>query len=175
MAHRKWTILPLVYLFLLALVASPLQAEPLANATRIAPNWTLTDDNGNEINFYDDAYGQPTVLLFWATWCPYCRALMPHLEKVRRDYSDRGVVFYALNIWEDADPVAYNKEKKLGFRLMLDADEIAKAYGIKGTPGLLAVDGERNIIYARKSGGSPQQVESELTEVLEKLLKSTDA
>jgi len=137
-----------------------MQAESLANAASNAPNWTLTDDNGNEINFYDDADGQPTVLLVSATWYPYCRALMPHLEKIQRDYSDRGVVFYALNIWEDADPIAYNKENKFGFRLMLDADEIAKAYGIKGTLGLLAVDGERNIIYARKSGSSPQQVET---------------
>ncbi|MCP5091039.1 MAG: redoxin domain-containing protein, partial [Gammaproteobacteria bacterium] len=26
---------------------------------------------------------QPVILLFWATWCPYCKALMPHLQSIR--------------------------------------------------------------------------------------------
>lgn len=96
---------------------------------------------------------------------------MPYLESLRQEFSDRGVRFYALNIWEDADPIAYMREKNFGFRLMLEADDVAKEYGIKGTPGLIAVDARRKIIYQRRSGTSPEQVETELMNALENLLK----
>src|SRR3546814_9228256 len=32
--------------------------------------------------------GRPTVVLFWATWCPYCKALMPHLQSMLDEYGN---------------------------------------------------------------------------------------
>jgi cytochrome c biogenesis protein CcmG/thiol:disulfide interchange protein DsbE len=171
MIFRNRRILPLVYAISLALFVHTFTAPPTALANETVANWNLTDASGEIINFYDDAQGRPAVLLFWATWCPYCRALMPHLESLRQEFSDRGVTFYALNIWEDADPIAYMRDKNYGFRLMLEADDVAKEYGIKGTPGLIAVDASRKIIYQRTSGTSPEQVETELTNALGNLLK----
>jgi cytochrome c biogenesis protein CcmG/thiol:disulfide interchange protein DsbE len=171
MIFQNRRIPALVYTISLALFACTFTAPPIALANEPVANWSLLDASGENINFYDDAQGRPAVLLFWATWCPYCRALMPYLESLRQEFSDRGVRFYALNIWEDADPIAYMREKNFGFRLMLEADDVAKEYGIKGTPGLIAVDARRKIIYQRRSGTSPEQVETELMNALENLLK----
>ena len=134
------------------------------------PGWTLQGADGKSINFYRDSAERPTVLLFWATWCPYCRRLMPRLEKVRQEFATE-VNFYALNIWENGDPAAYLADNGYGFHLLLEADEVAETYGIKGTPGLFVVDTNQRVIYVRRSGTKPDQVESDLRFALSHIAK----
>ncbi len=38
-----------------------------------------------------DFRGQVVVLNLWATWCPPCRAEMPDLNRLQREYRERGV------------------------------------------------------------------------------------
>ena len=40
--------------------------------------------------------GKPLVLNFWATWCPPCRAELPELERIYKDYKDRGIQVLAV-------------------------------------------------------------------------------
>ncbi|MCL6565904.1 MAG: TlpA family protein disulfide reductase [Acidobacteriia bacterium] len=42
--------------------------------------------------------GQVVVLNFWATWCKPCREEMPLLEKIHREYTDRGVVVIGASV-----------------------------------------------------------------------------
>ena len=135
-----------------------------------APDWSLQDVNNNPVNYYEDADGAVTVLLFWATWCPYCRELMPHVQELANLYGDRGVVFYALNVWEDGDAGKYVKENGFTFKLMLLADLVAEDYGIKGTPGFLVVDADRRVTYKRMSGASGLEVASAASEAIEAAL-----
>ncbi len=128
-------------------------------------DWTLLGADGVPVNFYEDSAMRPAVLLFWATWCPYCRQLMPHLEQLRQEFAPT-VRFYALNIWEDGDPVTYLADNGYGLQLLLEADAVAKGYGITGTPGLLVIDQNRSVIYMRKSGTTPDQVASDVRAAL---------
>ena len=137
-----------------------------ATAQQMVPDWTLNSATGEPLNFYTHSAGRPAVLLFWATWCPYCHKLMPELETVRGEFADAGVVFYALNIWEDGDPLEHMREHGYGFELLLDADPVAENYGVKGTPSLLVVDAARRVVYVRKSGTTPAQVASDLRAIL---------
>jgi thiol-disulfide isomerase/thioredoxin len=149
----------------LSLLAASVSAGD-ADDRELVPDWTLQGADGTPLNFYQHSADRPAVILFWATWCPYCRQLMPHLEKLRQEFAPAGVNFYALDIWEDGDPVAYMKENGYGFHLLLNGDEVAKTYGVKGTPGLFVVDANRAVLYVRKSGTSPTRVESDLRFVL---------
>ena len=67
---------------------------------------------------YPDDIERPTIVLFWATWCPYCRALMPHLQSILDEYGEQ-VEVIALNIREDEDPVEYLDRFGFQFRLTL--------------------------------------------------------
>ena len=119
-----------------------------------APDWILSTANGERISLYAHAEGKQAVMIFWATWCPFCRKLMPELEALREELQDQSVNFYALNVWEDSDPKAYLKDNNLDFILLLQADAVAQRYGVGGTPGLFVMDAEKNITYIRMRGTS---------------------
>jgi thiol-disulfide isomerase/thioredoxin len=116
-----------------------------------APAWHAADFAGRPVDFPGVADGKPAVLVFWATWCPYCRAFMPHLAKIQRDYAAYGVKIIAINAKEDGreDPNAY--VRGLGFTpiSIANGDAIADSYGIRYIPGLLIVDGSGNVAYRR--------------------------
>ena len=145
-------------------------------AGMVAPPWSGTDlVSGETVDFPAVLDDKPAVLIFWATWCPYCKVFMPHAEAIQKDYADRGVQIVTFNAKERGrgNPAAY--AQGLGFPLIAiaEADGIAAEYGIDFIPGLLVVDGEGNVVYRRKSTDLPagQTVaelwESEVRQVLD--------
>jgi thiol-disulfide isomerase/thioredoxin len=57
---------------------------------RKAPSLTLKSIEGRGLRL-SDYKGKVVLLNFWATWCPPCRAEMPDLVKMQRDYAERGL------------------------------------------------------------------------------------
>src|SRR5215208_7052401 len=55
-----------------------------------APALTLKDLRGRNLRL-SDYKGKVVLLNFWATWCPPCRAEMPDLIKMQREYRSRGL------------------------------------------------------------------------------------
>lgn len=156
-----------LWLFLASIVFSQaLYAGPKLAVGDQAPDWILANQAHENISYYHDSADQKTVLLFWATWCPYCAALMPELEKLRAELDDPNIKFYALNIWEDSDPQSYMEKSGFGFTLILDADNVAKRYGVSGTPGLFVVDADKKILYVREKGGDPEDVTAAVKQAL---------
>ena len=156
----------------LLMLASTGHAPPAGalETGEIMPDWTLGDAAGRSVDFRQDSAGSASVVLFWMTTCPYCRALMPNLQKLADEFRGRSVKFYALNVWETGDPVAYLEKNGLSFRLLLDADAVARANDVKGTPGLFVVDAEGRVIYQRQSGEDELDVEIGVREALESAL-----
>ena len=114
---------------------------PRAFAENIkAPNFTLADAHGNEVTL-PRVHDGVDIYLFWASWCPYCKALMPHLQSIQIEYGD-DVRIYALHIRDDEDPVAFMQEKAYDFTLLPDADPVMALYGVQPTPALFLVDGQ---------------------------------
>jgi cytochrome c biogenesis protein CcmG/thiol:disulfide interchange protein DsbE len=138
-----------------------------APAQQAAPAWDGKGADGQTIHF-DPAHRQrPALLLFWATWCPYCKALMPYLQKVYNAAGKDKLDVYAIDFKdEDGDPAAELKERGNTFTLVREGDAIAAQYGVKGTPGLFLVDRSGTIIYKRSGGDAPEKVEAALREKL---------
>ncbi|NOR18932.1 MAG: redoxin domain-containing protein [Xanthomonadales bacterium] len=105
----------------------------------IAPGFTLANADDTQISFPRKHNGVD-IYLFWATWCPYCKALMPHLQSMQIEYGD-DIRIFAFNIRDEEDPWFYMEEKGYDFTLMLDADPLMKLYGVQGVPALFLVDG----------------------------------
>ena len=122
-----------------------------------APRFTGTDFSGNEVSFPAVIDGKPTVVIFWATWCPYCKAFMPYLGRIQEDFGADRINILAINAKErgEGDPKTY--VEKLGYPVIgvADGDAIAEQYGVRFIPGLMIVDGNGNIAWKRASTDLP--------------------
>jgi thiol-disulfide isomerase/thioredoxin len=117
-----------------------------------APPFEAVDFAGKPVEFPAVAGGKPAVVVFWATWCGYCKAFMPYLKNIAADYASQGVKIVTINAKEDGrggDPRAY--VERLGFSsiAVANGDSIAAAYGVQYIPGLMIVDGEGMVAYRR--------------------------
>lgn len=54
------------------------------------PELNLKDINGRRIRL-SQYRGKVVLLNFWATWCPPCRAEIPDLVRLQRDYRSHGL------------------------------------------------------------------------------------
>jgi thiol-disulfide isomerase/thioredoxin len=45
------------------------------------------------------------ILDFWATWCAPCRATLPEIAELSKEYAGKGVQVYAVNIMEEPEMV----------------------------------------------------------------------
>ena len=80
-----------------------------------APDFTVTDINGNKHSI-SDYRGKNLVVVFWATWCPPCRAEIPHLIELRNQESEEKLAMIAISTSEDADTVKnFAKQQSLNY------------------------------------------------------------
>lgn len=114
-----------------------------------APAFRLQTPQGETVDFPAAAHGRPTVLMFWPSWCPFSRALQPYVQAIWEDYRGVGVNVWTINIKEDKDPVQVMKDRGLSFPLLLQGDEVSKAYRLQYTPWLVVIDGGNRIVYTR--------------------------
>lgn len=83
------------------------------------------------------------VLNFWATWCTPCTVEMPTLERLWREYRDRGLVVVGVSVDRGAprgllEP--YVSTLQLTFPILLDADlRVAGAWRVTGLPATFIV------------------------------------
>jgi len=117
------------------------------------PAFTASTSAGQVFRYPEDLHG-PVIVLFWATWCPYCKALMPHLQSILDEYGD-GVQVLAVNFREDGDPVEFIADYGYEFSLFPAADRVAESWGIKGTPGLFLADRSGRVVFSM--GAIPEQ------------------
>lgn len=117
----------------------------------IAPPWTGTEFDGAEVEFPGILDGKPAIVVFWATWCPYCAAFMPYLESIHAEYGANRVTIIMVNAFEDgeADPRAYIERFDFPMVAVNDGDDIAVSYEVEYTPGLLVVDADGRVAYKR--------------------------
>src|SRR3569832_1766992 len=57
---------------------------------RVSPQFALKDLNGSTVRLRGYR-GKVVLVNFWATWCPPCRAEMPDLIRLQREYAGRGL------------------------------------------------------------------------------------
>ncbi len=122
------------------LATAPAHATP-------APDWTLKSASGETVTFSEVQAQGPSIVLFWATWCPFCKALMPHLQSMIEEYgASENLQVYAMSFKEDGDPVAYATRSGYSFTLFPEPGDVPERYGVTGTPGVFVVDADGQIV-----------------------------
>ena len=102
-----------------------------------APDFTLQTPSGESYTL-SELRGQAVLVNLWATWCPPCRAEMPAIEKMYREYKDQGFVVLAVDLTYQDDPFAiipFMKEHSLTFPILLEeTGDVALAYQLRSLP-----------------------------------------
>lgn len=97
------------------------------NKGESAPDFTLTTLDGKTAKL-SDYKGKKVVLNFWATWCPPCKAEMPHMQNYYEDFADEeNVEILAVNLTkgDSADKVeAFVADYGLTFPIPMDEEGI---------------------------------------------------
>lgn len=76
--------------------------KPLLKPGVTAPDFTVSDRNGNPVKLSDFA-GHVVVIDFWATWCEPCQESLPTTNSTAEKYRSRNVVFLGVNVWDTKD------------------------------------------------------------------------
>jgi thiol-disulfide isomerase/thioredoxin len=79
-----------LYGFVFAAILIAVSPAPVLPQEAIAPQFALKDVNGRTVRL-SDYQGKVILINFWATWCPPCRAEMPYLIRLQREYGKHGL------------------------------------------------------------------------------------
>jgi thiol-disulfide isomerase/thioredoxin len=141
-------------------------------AGKSAPlNFTLKDMNGVDVKLASFK-GKPIILNFWATWCGPCRAEIPSLVELQKQYTDEGGDVVILGISVD-DPVEklkpYATQMKMNYPVLVGAgrDDVQDAFGpLWGIPVTVFIDREGRIAKKHSGIASKEQFEQEIKALL---------
>lgn len=125
---------------------------PIGNrAGERAPAFALPDQNGDIVQLAD-YLGQVVLIEFWSSSCSACQASLPHLEALRAEFADRGLVVITITInrnvegeWQYLSQNGFTQ-----FIALRESDPVARPtkeeYGITVIPHAFLID-QRGVIF----------------------------
>lgn len=112
-----------------------------------APALALKDLRGRNLRL-SDYRGKVVLLNFWATWCPPCRAEMPDLVRMQREYRGRGlrVIGVTYPPQTAAEVRRFVRELKVNYPVALGTKETKDLFDRSETlPVTVVIDREGNV------------------------------
>ena len=121
--------------------------------TRIVPDFTLPDINGNTVSMSKSLGQGPIYISFWATYCKPCLEELKIIEKYYEKYKDQGFRVFAIDM---EGPKTQSKVKSLitsmGFKfdILLDnnGDVFRRKFKGSSTPYSFLVSPEGKIVFS---------------------------
>lgn len=110
-----------------------------------APDFELTTLDGEVVKL-SDYQGQKVLLNFWATWCPPCRAEMPHMQTYFEEQAeDENVVILAVNLTTEDKGIEkvedFVEEFGLEFSIPMDEEgDVGSTYQTVSIPTSYMID-----------------------------------
>ena len=110
----------------------------------LAPDFTLTTLDGKKVQL-SELKGKKVIVNFWATWCPPCKAEMPHMQNFYEDFSDEeNIEILAVNMTsEDKEESVQNfvQDYELTFPIPLDTEGVVReTYQVLRIPTSYMID-----------------------------------
>jgi peroxiredoxin len=132
-----------------------------------APDFTLKTMDGKEVRLSDNE-GKPALINFWASWCPPCKAEMPHIQEAYEQYK-REINFHMVNLAVQDNPdemKKYIQKEKFTFPILLDeTGEVAQEYNVTGIPQTVIVNTDGEIVKVVIGAMTKEQLQELLKRV----------
>ena len=177
---KGWNVSILLFLLSIAILLGCTDPDRtstrgLGEAPKIgyrAPNFRLNDLDGNEMSLAA-LKGKVVFINFWATWCIPCKAEMPSMEALYRDYKKDGLEILAISNDLQGEPVVrpFVEELELTYTILLDSDyRVDDKYFIHSVPTSFIIG--RDGIVTHELIGARNWNAPEAREMITNLLKA---
>ncbi len=109
------------------------QADRAIAAGDAAPDFTLTDQDGETVSLKSLLANGPVVVSFYrGVWCPYCNIELKALEAALGEIKARGASLVAISMQGASDSRKSQRDNKLSFPILTDQNgELAEKFGIR--------------------------------------------
>jgi len=120
-----------------------------------APEIEGEDFNGNRLRLRDYR-GKVTVVVFWASWCPPCRAMIPHERELVERHRGKPFALLSVNSDEDHDEARAVMVKQQmtwpNWKTSGTSDPICRIWGVKSWPAIYVLDTNGIVRYMNVRG-----------------------
>lgn len=182
MSSRKTPILAVgvpLLIFLVILVIAMLQSSrgggrpgvndtlgEVAVSTDANADFQVTTLDGESLKL-SDLRGSIVMIDFWSSWCPPCRSEAPILAEAYERWSELGVEFVGIAIWDNEDDVAdFLTRHGINYPNAIDDDgSIAVEFGVRGIPEKFFVDPDGEIVRKINGPNTAQSLDEVLTQM----------
>lgn len=109
------------------------------------PEITLISGEQLPADYYE---GQPVVVSYWASWCPYCKRQNERLQTLYPMAQEKGLNLLTINVDEDPDEaLKYLESVQPNFPSAFETEAIRAVFG-KATfiPKLFVIDAEAKVV-----------------------------
>ena len=140
------------------------QAQPPVPRGKPAPDITVKGLDGKAVKL-SSLRGKPVFLDFWATWCPPCRASLPHTQKLAK-LNGKKITVLAISNEDAATIKSFMKENKYSYPAYRDSDNSAgMKYKVQGIPTFVVIDSKGNLVDYLVGYGGDGPLDSALAKV----------
>lgn len=149
-----------------------LLAGQTGHALTQAPDWFVKTVDGRDLSLHQELKsGKKVVLVFWAGWCSYCKAMMPKIQMLADSTDPKQATFVSMNIWQEGSrggptPQEFFEQWSVSLPLVLHADGIARQYKINATPGVFVIGNDYQVLYEYVPKTPIEKVMGQIQEIL---------
>ena len=88
--------------------------------------------------------GKPLLMVFWASWCPFCRREQPHVAQAYQKYKAQGLEVVGISLDTDLNRLKqYTTQHNMPWRQLCDGkkwqSDLVKRYGVRSIPFSLLI------------------------------------
>lgn len=150
-------------------VVDDVAATTIIHAGDVAPDFTAVMLDGGNVTL-SALQGKPTLLIFWATWCPPCREELAHLQEGVIDVYGDAITVLPLSRGEKREVVEeYIAQMGYTFPVGLDEEQtIYKQYASNYIPRCFVIGRDGVVVYS--GVGYDEAVAAEVKEAIDKAL-----
>jgi cytochrome c biogenesis protein CcmG/thiol:disulfide interchange protein DsbE len=133
----------------------------------VAADFKLYDLSGKSVKL-SDFKGKAVLLDFWATWCPPCRAAIPSIQRLHRNYGGKGLVVLGISTdqggWDSVK--SFVTEYGITYPILKGTADVFSEYQVRTIPMAVLLNREGKIVKRYLGFGGEDDLEKDVKAVL---------